>query len=58
MVNRKVLIRLVVIAGGVGILLLSLFAYQLGLDNDPGWGPRRFQILGAGLVLILFGALY
>jgi hypothetical protein len=58
MLNRRVLIRIVVIAGGAGILLLSLFAYQLGLDNDPGWGPRRFQILAAGLITILFGALY
>lgn len=45
-------------AGGAGIILLSLFAFQLGLDNDPGWGPRRFQILGAGLAVILFGSLY
>ncbi len=58
MANRKVVVRLVVIAGGVTLLLLSLFAYPLGLDNDPGWGPRRFQILAAGLVIILFGALY
>jgi hypothetical protein len=58
MLNRKVLIRQVIIAGGLGIILLSLFAYQLGLDNDPGWGPRRFQILAAGLAVILFGALY
>jgi hypothetical protein len=58
MPNRKVVIRLVVIVGGIGIIILSLFAYQLGLDNDPGWGPRRFQILAAGLAIILFGALY
>lgn len=58
MPNRKVLIRLVIIAGGLEIILLSLFAYQLGLDNDPGWGPRRFQLLAAGLAIILFGALY
>jgi hypothetical protein len=58
MFNRKVLIRLVIIAGGLGIILLSIFAYQLGLDNDPGWGPRRFQILAAGLAIILFGSLY
>jgi hypothetical protein len=58
MFNRKVLIRLMLIAGGVGLLLLSLFAYQLGLDNNPGWGSRRFQILAVGLVIILFGALY
>src|SRR5215212_6650762 len=58
MLTRKVLIRLVVIAGGVGIVLLALFAFQLRLDNDPGWGTRRFQILGTGLTIILFGGLY
>jgi len=56
--NRKVFIRLIVIATGAGIILLSLFAFQIGLDNDPGWGPRRFQILGVGIAIILFGALY
>jgi hypothetical protein len=56
--NRKVFIRLLVVASGAGIILLSLFASPLGLDNDPGWGPRRFQILGAGIAIILFGTLY
>ncbi|HET7142473.1 MAG TPA: hypothetical protein VFI68_00520, partial [Anaerolineales bacterium] len=56
--KRKVFIRLAVIAGGIGIVLLSVFAFQLGLDNDPGWGPRRIQLIGAGLVIILFGSLY
>lgn len=56
--NRKVFIRLMVIAGGVGIILLSLFAFQLGLDNDPGWGPRRIQLIVMGLGIILFGSLY
>src|ERR1043165_4576700 len=56
--NRKVLIRLIVITGGVGVILLSLLAVQLGLDNDPGWGPRRLQILSAGIAIVLFGALY
>ncbi|MCZ2121071.1 MAG: hypothetical protein LC108_02265 [Anaerolineales bacterium] len=56
--NRKVFIRLVIIAGGIGIILLSLFAFQLGLDNDPGWGPRRIQLIIIGLSIILFGSLY
>lgn len=56
--NRKVFIRLVVMTGGLGILLLSLFAFQLGLDNDPGWGPRRIQLIGIGFGIILFGSLY
>jgi hypothetical protein len=56
--NRKVFIRLTIIAGGIGIILLSLFAFQLGLDNDPGWGPRRIQLIVIGLAVILFGSLY
>lgn len=56
--NRKVFIRLIVIAGGIGIILLSLFAFQLGLDNDPGWGPRRIQLICMGLAIILFGLLH
>jgi hypothetical protein len=56
--NRKVIIRLIVIAGGIGVILLSLFAVQLGLDNDPGWGPRRTQLIVIGLGIILFGCLY
>ncbi|HET7142475.1 MAG TPA: hypothetical protein VFI68_00530, partial [Anaerolineales bacterium] len=56
--KRKVFIRLAVIAGGIGIILLSVFAFQLGLDNDPGWGSRRIQLIGAGLAIILFGSLY
>lgn len=56
--NRKVFIRLLILAGGIGIILLSLFAFQLGLDNDPGWGPRRVQLIALGLGIILFGSLY
>ncbi len=56
--NRKIWIRLLIIAAGLGVILLSLFAYQLGLDNDPGWGPRRIQLIVVGLMIILFGSLY
>ena len=56
--NRKIFIRLIVISGGMGIIFLSLFAFQLGLDNDLGWGPRRIQLVGIGLAIILFGSLY
>src|SRR5512142_830872 len=56
--KRKVLIRLFIIIGGVGVILLSLLAVQLGLDNDPGWGARRLQILGTGIAIVLFGSLY
>jgi hypothetical protein len=56
--NRKIVIRLLIIAAGLGVILLSLFAFQLGLDNDPGWGPRRVQLIAIGLMIILFGCLY
>jgi hypothetical protein len=56
--NRKIWIRLLIIAAGLGVILLSLFAFQLGLDNDPGWGPRRIQLIVLGLGVILFGSLY
>lgn len=55
--NRKVLIRIPIILGGMGVILISIFAFQLGLDNDPGWGPRRIQLIAVGLAIILFGLL-
>jgi hypothetical protein len=41
--------------GGIGIILVSIFAFQLGLDNDPGWGASRYKILVLGLGIVLFG---
>jgi hypothetical protein len=35
-----------------------MFAFQLGLDNDPGWGTFRTQLFIIGLGIILFGSLY
>lgn len=54
--NRKIFNHLILIIGGLGGIGISLFAYQLGLDHDPAWGPRRFLIMGAGLALALIGA--
>jgi len=56
--NRKVKIRLTIVAVGLSILLISLFAFQLGLDNDPGWGARRFNLLILGFFVFLFGVSY
>jgi hypothetical protein len=56
--NRKVLIRLPIILGGIGLILVSIFAFQLGLDNDPGWGASRYKMLVLGLGVILFGTSY
>jgi hypothetical protein len=38
-------------------LVFSIFARQLGFDNDEGWGTGRIAILVLGLVLILIGLL-
>ena len=54
--DRKSLIRLPIILGGLGIIFVSIFAFPLGLDNDPGMGPGRFRMLLLGLGLVLFGA--
>ncbi len=56
--NRKVVIRIIILLAGLGITFVSLFAYQLGLDNDPGWGAGRVRILVLGLLIMLFGAAY
>jgi hypothetical protein len=56
--NRRELIRAAVIVCGLAGVGISLFAFQLGLDNDPGWGPARMQILAAGVALLAFGAAY
>lgn len=56
--NRKVVIRLCLIAIGIILIFLAIFAYQLGLDNDPGWGTFRIQLFIIGLGIILFGSLY
>lgn len=46
------------VGGGIGLILLALFAFQLGLDNDPSWGPRRTQLLLAGLAVAVFGGFH
>jgi len=38
---------------GCLISLLAMGASQIGLDQDQGWGPARWFLLGTGLVLIL-----
>ncbi len=56
--NRKAIIRLPIILGGIGLILVSIFAFQLGLDNDPGWGASRYKMLVLGLGVALFGTAY
>jgi hypothetical protein len=56
--NRKALIRLPIILGGIALILVSIFAFQFGLDNDPGWGASRYRMLALGLGIVLFGTAY
>lgn len=56
--NRKIILRLFLILIGTGFITASVFAFQLGLDNNVTWGPRRFQMIGVGLFLILFAVSY
>lgn len=37
---------------GAASLVLALFAYQIGLDNDPGWGLSRYIMAILGVALI------
>ena len=55
---RKIFIRYVLILCGVGLVALAVFALQLGIDHNPEWGPRRFQMVGLGLFLAYVGASY
>lgn len=47
-----------IILGGIGLILVSIFAFQLGLDNNPGWGASRYKMLVFGLGIVLFGISY
>jgi hypothetical protein len=42
----------------MGLILVSIFAFQLGFDNNPRWGETRFKIFVLGLGVILFGTAY
>lgn len=41
----------------VGLILIgfAIFARQLGIDNDSGWGTGRILILAAGLSIVAIG---
>jgi len=56
--NRKIILRLFLVLIGTGLITASVFAFQLGLDNNVAWGLRRFQMIGVGLALILFAVSY
>ncbi|MBE0672310.1 MAG: hypothetical protein IH588_17180 [Anaerolineales bacterium] len=47
------------ITGSLGVVILGLavFAEQIGLDNDPGWGRGRILMLEIGGVLVAINAI-
>lgn len=42
---------------GVVSATIAVFANQIGIDNDEGWGRGRVLLLTAGIILILAGLL-
>jgi hypothetical protein len=40
---------------GTLLVIIALFARQLRIDNDEGWGRGRIIILGIGIILVLAG---
>jgi len=56
--NRKVILRLFLIVLGIGLIIVAVFAFQIGLDNNSTWGTKRFQLIGVGLLLIIFSLSY
>jgi hypothetical protein len=50
-----------IIAGallGIAIAGIMLFANQLGVDNDPAWGLRRYILFFLGIIIIIVSMLY
>ena len=40
---------------GLVFLGVAIWAVELGMDNDPGWGKGRFALLGMGLICLAIG---
>ncbi len=49
---RHTALKVLLAPAGLALAAAAVFAVQLGLDNDPGWGLRRYALLGAGLSLL------
>ena len=43
---------------GIAIAGIMLFANQLGVDNDPAWGLRRYILFFLGITIIIVSMLY
>lgn len=55
--NRSwsLLLRVELIFSGATVMLLAIFAYALGLDGAPDWGPARMVAFGLGTVIFVPG---
>ena len=53
---RRKIIRSLVALVAISLITLALFAFQLGIDNNPAWGSRRIGILLAGGSLFFWAA--
>jgi len=49
------LLRIELIIAGAAIMLLAVFAYSLGLDGAPDWGPTRMIAFGLGALVCVPG---
>ena len=45
--------RIIPLLVGIALLLIAVFAEQIGLDNDSGWGKGRILLLASGLIGVL-----
>ncbi len=51
-------IKIIITAAiGSGLVLLSVFAYRLGIDHNPGWGSSRVRLAAVGAVLLITAVL-
>jgi len=48
------MLKKIIIVIGILVFLMAVFANQLGIDNDAGWGRGRYVLLISGLALLLF----
>jgi hypothetical protein len=55
LVKERILIKNAMILVGFILIGISIFAKQLGIDNDEGWGAGRSAILAGGLAFIATG---
>ncbi len=41
------------IVSGIIVAALAIFAYQLGFDKNPNWGPGRTFVLAIGILIVV-----